>query len=420
MASKTPNLGLIKPAKGEYKNSWDVAENANKDVLDEHIGDLELEMTNARGTEATLNDRLNTSLNTDGSLKPVPEVEAARSSTIYGYVDNSTIDDRLELGDREVFYARQQAATLLDNEAFMNNDFVHNCVVSAPSGFMAFTTPNVYLNGAVTPIVMNINGYKQVIRTNKSITLPVVTDGTYYIYAQYSATGEIVLDKTTGGGTGVVGAESGLIIKFTDSTQNFITLGIQPGDVLEITSLASNNKGQYIVETVVDATTIYIKGLFVETQTSLNYKISNPLAPVLNYDDVGPTSKRFAPIAGKIYVGYAIVSGNVITSAVSFALKGRYEKWTSVTGGNFTQALDHNIGYVPSKVQFFASQTNDFSQPVEPLSVADMTASTLQRSVICNMTDLLINVKNATTGVFYKDFNGVTQTSGYLLTVAER
>jgi hypothetical protein len=169
-----------------------------------------------------------------------------------------------------------------------------------------------------------------------------------------------------------------------------------------------------------------------------------------------------------IYIGRAVFDGSQITSITSYALKGRFEQFVSISllGGNFSQTISHNIGYIPSKIQFFASQASDYSQNLEPLSVNELsvdtfsagslpvfdpgtsptfnanssgatftagdlpsltpgtlpslTSGTLQRSVISDHNDMTIRVKNATNGLFYKSFDGVAQTSGFLLVVAER
>ena len=69
MALKTPNLGLIKPNRGEYENTWDIPVNKNSDLLDGLISDVQNEITDARGTKSTLDERLSISLNDDGSIK---------------------------------------------------------------------------------------------------------------------------------------------------------------------------------------------------------------------------------------------------------------------------------------------------------------------------------------------------------------
>lgn len=426
MASKTPNLGLIKPARGEYENTWDVAVNKNTELLDGFIGDIQAELVDARGTKGSINERLSIGLNADGTVKDTAEVTAARNSTIYGNEDSGEtfdLSDRLEKGDREVFDARAGAASLIDGNAAAIDDVVHNSVLSAPTGFLSFTGANVKVDGSVTPVVCNINGYRQVVRDLKSAAVSGAS-GTYYVYLDLQEAGEVYLDRSgSGQNNGAVSTDvdTGKLCKFSDPTQNFTSSGVTAGDLLEITTVGSVNRGTYVVSSVVDANTILIQGAFPSTQTNLNYKLTNPLSPSLGVTDAAHT-KRWSRVSGRIYIGRAVFDGTNITSVSSYALKGRFEQFVSVTlsANAFSQTVTHGIGYLPSKMQFFASQANTYNQDLEPLSVSDMSSSTLQRSVIVKFDDMTVSVKNATNGVFYKGFDGTTYTSGYILIVAER
>ena len=429
MADKTQNLGLIKPANGEYYNTWDAPTNKNWDTIDEILGGIQLETEDSRGTQSTLTARLDVSLNADGSLKDVPEIATARTSAVYGYSSGSTdfdLDARLEAGDREVFDARQGAAKLIDSLAFVADDNVHNCIVSAPTGFLSFTGAQVKVDGSVTDVVCNINGYKQVVRSLKSTTIAGAA-GTYYVYLDLNLAGEIILDRTgVGQNTGVTGeypTSSGKYGKFSDATQNFVNAGVEPGDILEITSTGSVNKGQYVVKSIISPTEVEVWGQFFSIQATLNYKFTNPLAPVLGATST-PHSLKWQRESGRIYIGRAVFDGSNVTSVSAYALKGRFSQFFSIglIGGNFLQAVSHGLGYFPSKINLYASQANDYSQPLEPLSVSEVVGGTtaLQRSVIVQTNDTLLQIKNATNGVFYRDFSGLTQIAGYLLVEVER
>ena len=106
----------------------------------------------------------------------------------------------------------------------------------------------------------------------------------------------------------------------------------------------------------------------------------------------------------------------------AYALKGRYEQFVnaSLTSGNFSQTLSHKLGFFPSRVEVYASQASDYSLPLEPLSVGDVSDGTSTRSVLVKMDDTTISIKNAAAGILYKSFDGVSYTSGYLLVVVER
>ena len=427
MSTKTANLGLVKPDFSEFTDSWHIPLNKNFDIIDDAIGLLQASMDTAKGTQASVGARLDVSLNADGSLKDVPEIATARNSTVYG-ADNGTInfslDERLERGDREAFDARAGASSLLDAVAFVSNDFAHNSVISGPTNFLTFTGANVKADGSSTPIVANISGYKRVIRTLKQVAISGAA-GTYYIYLDRNAAGTIILDRTllanNTGNTALDGFSK--LARFTDSSQNFVTSGVQPGDILEITTTGSLNAYQYIVKSVDGPNTLSIYGWFESVQSNLNYKITNPLDPVMGFTATAPSIK-FAPVADRIFIGSCVFDGANVTSLTQFANKGRYEEWFSVSllGGDYLITATHKLGYIPTKISLYASQANDYTQPLEPLAVAQVSGVgvTDDRACIADMSLTTIRVKNATNGIYYKDFSGVSQVAGFLLIVAER
>jgi hypothetical protein len=125
--------------------------------------------------------------------------------------------------------------------------------------------------------------------------------------------------------------------------------------------------------------------------------------------------------------------GTNIISTTTYALKGRFEQMVAVSavGVIWSQEVTHNLGYLPSKVTLFATQAADFSQALEPISVGTVahqntTEETLPISVFptqslrVKFTDKTISLKTPTAGLFYKSFDDVTYSSGYLLISVER
>lgn len=505
MATKTPLIGLIKPSFNEYKNSWYIPINKNWDTVDEQLGGVIQTLTTAQGSMTDIADRLDVSLNSDGTLKSIPEIKVARSSTIYG--DNPSpagldyaLVDRIEQGDREVFYARQgfsfqlsitissgvpTASTsstevllpgmliggtgiptgttilsvdsstqitmsanatasgaqtlnlysngkLVDSNANEKDDSPHNCIQYAPSGFLGFTGAVVKVDGSTYPVIADINGYRKVIRKELSTTISG-SSGTYYIYLQNTLTGDLLIDRSAGVQTGEVstyGADSKLR-KFSSGTaQNFITAGVKPGDLLEITNSGSSNKNVYVVArtsaedpTYLTVNSIAVTGLFSTLQQNLNYKVTNPASPSIGFVSTAH-AKRFQRTPGRIYIGRAVFNGTSVTGVTAYSLKGRYEEWFSVSlsGGDFSTPVTHNLGFFPSKIEVFAAQNASYTTTIEPMSIAGATggSTTLTHSVLVEATDLIINVKNATNGIFYKDYSGSNQTTGFILVRAER
>ena len=230
MASSTPNLKLTLPANNEYFNTWDVPINGNFTLIDSAVGALQSEVVTARGSAASLGARLNTAMDPGGNLNATPEVAAARVSTVYGGFDPVTnialtLSGRLEQGDREEFFGRQGLAKLIDSEAWCADQNKNNAILAAPTNYLTASGGVVTLNGGVSTVVANINGYRQVVRINKTVTV-AGSAGTYFLSLSKVTGGDTYLSVPSAA-TGQTAIYNGntLIAKFTDTTQNFITLG---------------------------------------------------------------------------------------------------------------------------------------------------------------------------------------------------
>lgn len=414
MATKTPNLGLIKPGQGEYENNWDVPLNKNADLIDGFLSDVISEVQGARGTKATLTQRIDVALNADGTFRDFPEIVEARNSPIYGSVsgvDAATLGSRIENGEFELFYARQGAGSLVGGIAGVSGDVASDCVVSAPTGFLTFTGSSVKLDGSTQPIVLNINGYRQVIRKLVSVTASGAA-GTQYVYVTRNAAGHTYLDRSgTGQNNGGVGtdATTGRLCKFTDTSQDFISAGVAAGDILEITTASSTNAGRYVVDSVAGPNTLLVKGVFSTTQLNLGYKLTDPLAPSVSVS-ADSHAKRFAPASGKICVGRVIFDGTNVIDATAYSVNAKFEQTVPITlaSGAFNQTIAHKIGYIPSRVLIYASQTSDLSLPLE------------NADVVFKVDDTNISIRNSVTGVFHQSFDGLSYTSGFLVVIVER
>lgn len=446
MATRTSFLRLILPALGEFFDRWNEPMNANFQVIDENIEALSTEIESARGTTGSLSDRL-AALNPDGSLGPVPEVVTARSSKVYGSASGGAdfdLDARLEEGDLEVWTARGGLDALRDSLAWAQDDVKHNSLVSGPSNPLTFSGAVVTLNGLVTPIVANINGYRQVVRTNKTSTI-VGASGTYYLYLDRSAGGESILSVPASSGQTSLYTPTSKIQKFSSPTVNFVTSGVKPGDILNITGpLANPNVGRYVVLATnvedganLSTNELRIVGEFPSAVTGLDGEIINPISPTFSFTGT-PHSKTFARLSNRIYVGRCVFDGSNVVSITPYAYNASYEAWQTVTpsAGDFSLSVPHNLGYIPKNIRLYASTANDFSQPLEPLGIGKMTAGSatltagdqtlnytapvLRRDVVVRVTDTTIEIKNATNGIYYEDYSGTPQTSGFMFVVIER
>ena len=459
MAKKTGFLGLILPALGEYFNKWNTPVNDNFQKIDDFASAFGSEIETARGSAATLNDRISTAIASDGSLNDVPEVIDARSSKIYGSGSGSgfqKLDSRLEAGDFEMFYGRQSRSTLVDGIAWGDSNVVHNTLVSGPTGPLTISGATVTLNGAVNPVVSNINGYRCVTDINDYFTFPIsAASGTYYLYLTRSASGRAVPKPTditipvTVNGTGLISVltSTNKLSKFTAGT-GISLAGVKAGDLITVTGVGTFLIAQTVTEnpTDLDGTSVCIVGEFPSSTSSgsgFSATFTRQTLPTLGYTVIAP-SKYWAEYTDMIYIGRcvydsvtkSITAGSLITYPYQAVYTGNPPQSVIPVGGDFTLSIPHNLGFIPRRISIYASQASDFSQPLEMLSVAKMgsgsvtlssgsqtityTAPTLRRSVIVSFTDTYVFIKNATNGIFYEDFNGNAQTSGYLFVVVER
>lgn len=490
MANKTAFLGLILPGNNEYTNVWDGPINDNFGAVDAWAEATENELQEARGSHSSLAGRLAVGMENNGTLKPSTEVIRTRNSKVYGADNGSGTDyllyDHIDFLDMELYRSRMWSPNLRAGLAQYGKDFGRPDSIydgfKTPSGQPNFLTASgveFQINAAAVNLVLNIDGY--VLRVRKGVNVPVSgADGTKYLVAQKPVSDVVVLDRSTQE-AGTIAQNTGNNNKLQilrDASIDFTTQDVKQGDIVEL--LNTNSLGRYIVAAIApdgDINSILIYGVFPASASSINYKIYDPLAPVLTVED----SRVEAP--GKCYIGqaiYASAGGGSLTSAKTYAFRGKYEsEWRSVNAGAgfFTEVFNHNLGGIPKKITFLASQSNDDSGDVELLTVAELdntlllninntlthTPGTLsftpptftpesgsgdsftpgsasfaggsltgsvtgtlsgdvamKRSVKTFFNKLDITVKNLVSTLFYKDFNGVGHTSGYLKVICEK
>lgn len=398
MPTNTPILGLVLPGFGEYSNSWWQPLNKNLTTIDTHIGAIETEIVAARQGKASLLEFLSVGMNSDGTLLATPEVAAARNSFTYGNRQaaspNTAFDlvTRLNSVDKEVWYARELSATLLDNLAARN--LVHtNSILSGTKDangyptWMGKTGVTVNVNGLVTPAVgstpatgseikLMIGGYLCRIRTNMSLTISG-TEGAKYVYATRQPAGVITVDgdNTTAppsAANGVTSADdTGDMILFTDLTVDFTTRDVKAGDLL--TLINGSDAGTYIIKEVApddNTNQLKIVGTFpVGGLSQINYTVTDPLGVVLGF------SAAETDTDGRLYIGEADFSNGSVSEVRPRHFKDTFiSEWVQVTGGTVLKTFDHRLGSDKLSVSVQVSQANNGSAAVEELSVSGITS----------------------------------------------
>lgn len=475
MANKTDFLNLVLAANNEYNNTWDVVLNKNFTLIDQAMEEVTTEIQSARFSKTSLAEFLDVAHFDDGTLKPSDEMSDARNSSIYGDDDGAGADyllkNRLELADKEIFASREGLASLQAALARRSSDFHYpdTVILGAKTGdgqpnFLSSSVASFLLNGATIPVELNIEGYYFRVRTLETIDVIAGGDGTRYLYAQKPATPIVVLDRSTdiAGLTITNPLNNNKVQILQDSGINFSTSDVKVGDILEI--LNTDNAGEYVISQIApdgNDTQIMIVGRFVNVITAINYIIKDTLRPEILVDIA------YEEIAGKCYIGEGEFTSGALTSSLSYNFKGKfssiYEAIDLTTLPTFEKIFNHNLGVFPSSIQVFASQANDGSEALEPLSVsqvgndiaidvddtlnfsagtwdagttdanynplpslaggvaASITGNVFNlRSVSIKITKTQIYVKNTKINHFYRDYDGSDQSIGFLKVICKK
>jgi len=485
MATYTTVLNLTLPGNGEYTNDWDGPNNGNFTIIDQAVGVLQTELQNAAGSASDLTARLAVSLDTAGNLLPVPAIVAAENSFLYGYVNpnNSPIayslQQQLDNLATEIWQARGLAASLVAAAAAAQFDFPNQLISGTANSngyptYIGSTGANVQVDGSVTPLIMQISGNMTHIRTLKTLTISGAA-ATYLVYATYQPNGVITVDGSSlqEGATGSDSLNNMTI--FTDETVNFTLQDVKAGDLLTLLgTYGTGDTGQYLIQQVEPTgfgfNMLQIIGNFpVGDQSAINYTITDPHAVVLGFVVNGG-----AVPANSLVIGEADFDGTSISAVRPRCYHNDFiGEWRAVTVAGpvvlAEEIYNHWLGTDKIDLTVQVSQANDGSQPVEEISLSQLTnnlaiainntlaisvgngtlaftpgsgggslSGTVTGSLSGNVTGSLsgtvnetrslaakwdrnqIHVKGLTAGVFYTDYNGVVQTSGYLRVLARR
>ena len=473
MATLTPFLKLQKPGFNQNRNTWHLPVNGNMDSIDTWANNINQEIVDARLGEATLKDLLSVSLETDGTLKPIPSVEESYNSFLYG--DPGIFDEvfllykTLRLKDEDTYGAYSGQSSLEDGIAARSKLFGNRIIsgATAPSGapnWMSTNSGQIQVSGASTPLMFLIDGHIARLRVAADIDVSSLVDGTYYVYADRQAAGFSFKSSTTG----VISASTvqdanvsfvdGYSVSYDDVS--ILSYSAQVGDHIRVTSNALNN-GDYIIDQIapISDNDVLIRGEFLSTVSPATYEIIDPLGVTLGITDTKVTT------ADRMFIGEVDVSSGNADAVRAYHFNDVYVgEWRPVldvtTNPTFTETWNHNLGSDVLDVQIQV-KSSDPDSAIENIPVggiehsisatADNTpvsitntlsvdvdstvgahshnlsggvsldgdpdinvSSSVEPSgaVRCKYTSSQITVKNTTNGVFYKDFDGNTIISG--------
>ena len=391
MANKTSFLELLQPQNGEYVDNWEVPVNDNSAKIDSWASNIDNEITEARGSKTSLLAFLTVGHDTAGNLRPTPEVEDSRNSPVYDNRDADglfVLKQRLDAGDWESFYARESEGSIKDNFSAHHVEDGYQIINGGKNSngyptWLGFAVATVSV--AVPPALdLLINGHRCHIRANTDVTITGAT-GIKYLYAQYQPNGVAVVDKSgdTDGATSNDDVPEPRI--FSDGgITDFQVAGVQAGDILEI--LNTDDAGKYVVKEVgyqgsgdpsPDYTKLEIQGVFpVGGLSGIEYTISDPYAVTLDYDSAEPTDADKMTLAE---IDFDEGPPEAVTAVRPRHFKKTFVgEWRAIDVSGtptFEEIWNHRLGTDLLDVSVQVSSADDGSQPVEELSLADLSTS---------------------------------------------
>lgn len=493
MATKTNFLDLVLPELNEFVNSWNGPVNQNMESIDDFCSDLYESLAGSsststwaslRGSLGSLADRLDVSINADGTLdlSGSPDLLAIGTSAYEGQFDSPT--DRVDDTDRRIYSANQPVAGsrfapiplagpsqgmagLDDGIALRSSDrWVSGLVAGGATPFLS--TPGgagkVQLNASLSPAVFNVDGYAFRIREDIVFDFNLLSPtNLYYVWlyverveANYN-TASFRYGPTPAAKdlrilqSGTTGSTSGSTFQATGSLFNTATLGkVKPGDVLVIDG-TNDAAGEYVIDALDGTfpdTKLTIKGTFKADLSGLTWHVQDNWHPNIGAVVTDASSYTQPPtVDGRVYIGRvryrtALVPDEVVT----FAKAGVYDSgWILDPAWLTSKSFAHNLGATPSSVEVWVRQnlTSAVHQPVvrrqvvtdfdtvnTTVEASDPSTATLLFPSLFSYSDELsitLTLFNATTSpakptALFTDLSGTDHlaTASYVRVVARR
>lgn len=488
MAKKTSKLKLTLPEKNEFQNSWHSPLNNNFETIDEYVTDLRKSLVDGsagtddfaelRGSTASLADRLDVSLNADGTIKVAgtPDIVNMANSPVYG--DYTTPHERLEQVDHEAFAARSPVpygrfvpvpttGHNLAVDGYLPSDVDSSIALRSEEkfrqGWVSGASPllqavgtnqgQVQINAGATGAIFNIDGFAFHLREDLVVDFNGATPAGSEYFWVYVERNEAAYAETTmtykplASGALAPGdmrkvyapalslSTSGNIatVAGADFTAGqFVT---RPGDLLVIATGTAT--GKYVIESVT-TTQVTIKGLFkadVIVSDPNGWYIYNSSIPKVGLAKASsnPTLITSQPpvVNGRSYIGRVKFNSlAAVDEVVTFAKNGSYDSgWITAT---LPAAIQHDLGTIPSRVEvwFRASATGLAYRGIVKRQVVTSggpPTDLLFPSNYYSSSDVEINVYllNASTDpikptALYTDSGGVDVTAGEMRILAWR
>lgn len=481
MPGKTTYLQLVLPELNEFLNSWHTPVNQNMEDIDDWMSDLYQSLVGAsssstwagiRGSMDSLAERLDVSINADGTvdLSSAEEIQNLATSRVDGA--QASIDERFAFSDLENYAARPgfssdrfstgsvtiptasgdyPRAKFEVGTAWRARDFgagsgnplgsprkpwAPGLVSGNPTLFNPVANGVIELQGGTTPAIFNIDGY--LFRIREDITLDLsnlsgIADGNYvwlfverrdydnstYIYASGAKDLRRLQEGSADGST------SGSTFSSPSATFTTPPIGaVKPGDLLVIDS--GTAAGEYVVDVVDSATQLTIKGEFPANVSGLDWHVQDDNHPNFGGVPVSGASTMPSYVEGRVYIGRCLYpnSSSYPSDVITFPANGVYDTgWVTAAASGVLTApwvSNHNLGTVPSQIEVWVRESSGTTiyQPMleRTLDSTDVSVPSLKAQA----TLTTVTIRAIDSGALFTVPGGADNTDGDIRVIVRR
>jgi len=444
MSTRTNYLNLVLPELNEFVNSWNSPVNQNMESIDDFCSDLYESLVGSsatstwagiRGSLGSLANRLDVSINADGSLDLTnsPDLlDIAVSSSMGAF---TAPVDRLNYTDAKLYeaglpapYSRfaampasgptagtphggssggipAQVRPDLDSGIALRAGHFGWSQEAASSPFAArnwepglvtggggtfitgVASGKVQLNATAAPAIFDIDGYAFRMREDLIFDYSTVVGlaFTNYVWFYVDRNESGYNDATFLYGSpaaakdlrklqnGSTGVTAASIFGQAGATFNAAPYRVYPGDTLVISS--GTAAGDYVIKSVDSATQLTISGEFKADIANVTWEVRDNWLPNIGCSKTALATDRPPQVAGRVYIGRVEHTAGVPVPVV-FAKGGTYDTGWIVPGG-YPYTITHDIGGLPGSVEIWcrAGSTARAHRPLVRRSV--VTALTI-------------------------------------------
>jgi hypothetical protein len=366
-------------------------------ALDARLIVVEGVLDDATGTSISLDARISSVVESDGT--PIQDAELTTSHTSVILPDSATLKAHLDIIDTRLYHASFGSVTPHGVVTAINYG-IPPLLICGPvdvygnSQFITESNPKVLVGGNISyPLIAQINGYTYNYARQVELNFTGQSAATYYVY----------LEEATAYGlsiaTGSVSVTQGDML-ITDPSANFVSSGVKAGHLLSIPSITVGSQPLTLVIATVATTTLTLTGRIPSTLSPATYTVYNPREGTINFTATKTLSTN------RLYLGEVTWTGSALSS-----LNYRYlNKYTSAVvsvsaaGGTYTQAFNHNLGFIPSAFTLYFYETTSSDPKV--LHIGD--------EAWVKTTKYTMTVRNRYANLVARTFDGTAKDTGYL------